>query len=140
MIGQHIWLTGSGAAGAVQVLTSQADIHTFTIVEKCSVIQAGFLVGTIVASSVSAVVEFDRVPKHAGVREAAFASLTIPTGTVVGDIYYDVPATIKTLYPGDTVVVQVATASTSTGGGYPYLVVEPIPERPANVTGMHESA
>lgn len=137
MIGQHIWLMGGGAAGAAQLLTSATDIHTFTIVEKCRVIQAGFTVETDVSSSVAPVVEFDRIPKHDGVREAAFAQLTLGLTVLTGDVYYEEPTTEKTLYPGDRVVVQVATASDSAGQGYPFLVVEPIPERPANQGWMH---
>jgi hypothetical protein len=139
MIGQHQWLAGSGAAGAAQSLTSGADIHTFLICEKCKVIMSGFRVEADTVSSGAIVVEFDRVPNNDGTREAAFAQLSIPTAVVTGKVYYEIPTTEKLLYPGDQVVVQVATAAAgggAAGTGYPFLVVEPLPERPANITAM----
>jgi hypothetical protein len=145
MIGQHQWLVGKGNAGVGIALTTadNTDLCIIPILQKCTVIQAGVVISTAIVSGVSVVVQFDRVPKHAGSREAAFAEVTIPTGTVIGDIYWDIPTTVKTLYPGDTVVVQnsvCATDPAKAGACNPYLIVEPVPERPANVTGMHESA
>lgn len=136
MLHDRIPLIGSGAAGAAQLLTSAADIHLFSIPFKCKVIRVQFSTTTAVSSSVSAVVEFDRIPKSAGTREAAFAQLTIPTGVGIGKMYYEEPSTQKILYPGDQVAVQVATAASSTGAGHPSIIIEEIPERPANEAAM----
>lgn len=140
-LGTHLWLIGSGAAGAAQALTSATDIHTFVIPERCVVVRAGFIVSSAaISSSVAAVLEFDRTPRIGGVREAAFAQITFPLTLGVGYGYWDQPATKKTLYAGDIVTVQVATASDSAGQGYPYLIVEPLPDAMANETAMTESA
>jgi hypothetical protein len=144
MIGQHIWLipSGAGTTGALDYdvsLTSTADTYSWVIPERCVVVRAGLYVATIFSSSVSAVLEFDRIPYAGGSREATFAQITIPTGATVGDYYYQEPTSTKTLYPGDTVVVQVATAATSTGTGVPFLIVEPIPERPTNESWAHSA-
>ena len=138
MIGHHVWLTtkGAGTMTAIDVVLtgSPADLYAWTIIERCVVIRVGFIIETAVSSSVSAVVNFDRIPNAGGSREAAFAALTIPTGATTGDYYYEEPSTTKTLYPGDIVICELLTVSDSAGTGHPFLIVEPIPERPANET------
>lgn len=133
-------LIGTGAAGAEVALTSAADVHTFVIPFKCEVVQVGVQVSTAISSSASVVVEFDRTPKSAGAREAAFESVTIPTGVTAGVLYYAKPSTRKLLYEGDIVTVQVATASDSAGKGYPIMLLKRIPEEAANNAAMVESA
>ena len=120
---------GSGAAGAAQVLTAAADIHTWVIPFKCRVIRSGFTISTLTDGS--SVVEFDRLPYNNGARESAFAQLTIPTAAVVGTVYYEDPSSAKYLYEGDRGAVQVGTAATA-GAGYPWLLVEYLPEVPGN--------
>lgn len=135
-----IVFTSGGAAGAVQVLTSAADIHIWQIPVKCQVKLVGFTVTVVVAASSAPVVDFDRVPYGViGSREAAFDQITLTTTTAVGKTYYAKPEG-KILYPGDHVIVQVSTAASSTGSGYAFMVCEEIPEEPANITGWVESA
>lgn len=139
-LGTHLWLVGSGAAGAAESLTSTADIHTFVIPERCVVVRVGFIVSTLINTVSAPVIEFDRIPRAGGTREDAFASITLGTATAVGYGYWDQPATKKTLYAGDRVAVQVATAVGTAGEGRPYLIVEPTPDAMANETAMTESA
>lgn len=140
MPGQNpFFLVGSGAAGAAQSLASATDIHTFTIPCKCRLLRACFNITTAVSSSGATIVEFDRIPYNNGTRESACVQLTIPTtATTVGNVYYDDPTTAKYLYEGDRVVVQVATAATSSGEGNPWLICEYIPEVAGNNAYMHE--
>ncbi len=136
-----IFLVGAGAAGAEPSLASAADIHTFVIPYKCRVRKVAVQISTAISSSGTTVVEFDRTPKSGGVREAAFATVNIPTtATTVGTVYYAAPASAKYLYAGDLVTVQVATAATSAGKGYPSLELEFIPEEPGNNTALIASA
>ena len=134
------YMNGVGTAGAGLSFTSAADVYTFAItMPKCRLLSAGALLTTAVSSSGAVVVEFDRVPYNNGSRESASVQLTIPTtATTVGNVYFDYPSAAVYLYAGDTVVVQVATASTSTAAGVPYLELEYIPEVPGNNAYMHE--
>lgn len=131
---------GSGAAGAAQLLTSAADIHIWQIPFKCRVKLVGFTVTVVVSASSAPVVDFDRVPYGViGSREAAFDTLTLTTTTAVGKTYYAKPEG-KILYAGDHVIAQVSTAASSTGQGYPFMIVEYIPEEEANVSAWVKSA
>ena len=133
------FMVGSGAAGAAQSLAAATDIHIFPITCKCRLLSAGFNLVAAVSSSGNTVVEFDRTPYNEGSRESACVQLTIPaTATTGGNVYWDAPSTAKYLYQGDIVTVQVATAATSSGTGYPYLELEYIPEVAGNNAYMHE--
>ena len=130
----------SGAAGAEQALTSAADIHTWVIPFRCTVKRIGLTVGTDISSGVSVIVNFDRTPKSDGTREAAFDSLTIPTATATGSVYYADIGSVKTLYEGDLVTVQVATASDSAGAGRAWMLVDIQEDVAGNNTDMTASA
>ena len=134
-------LVGTGAAGAEPSLASAADIHVFVIPFKCELKQARVHVSTAISSSGAVVVEFDRTPKSGGVREATCVTVNVPTtATTIGTVYYAAPSSKKFLYEGDIVTVQVATAATSAGKGYPILILKRIPEEAANNAAMIASA
>lgn len=141
MIGTHIWAVSEGAGTAKTNidcdLSSAADVTMSTILERCVVIRVGMILTATPSTTNAIVVEFDRLPHSAVIREAAFATLTIPTTATDGLIYYEEPTTTKILYPGDILFCQVATQASVSGIGIPYAVFEPIPDRPTNETQMN---
>lgn len=138
MIGTHVWLVAQGAGTAktdIDVnLAGAADKYLWTIIERCVVIRVGMILTATPSTNNAIVVEFDRLPHSVASREDAFATLTIPTTATDGLVYYEEPTTTKTLYPGDFLFCQVATAPSSSGTGIPFAIVEPIPDRPTNET------
>lgn len=129
-----------GTAGAAEALTSATDIHIFAVPFRCVVKRVGVTIATTISSSGSVVVDFDRVPKSAGTREDAFETLTIPTATATGSVYYADVGSEKILYEGDTLAVQVSTGSTSAGTGYPWILVNVVEDVAGNNSAMTKSA
>jgi hypothetical protein len=138
---------GGGAAGAEQLLTSAADIHTFTIPFKCKPIRAGVTITTTVSSAASVVVKFDRRPtagSDTNRGDGDVGTITIAKTAAAGKAYYEntdyvdagTGEWVDYLDEGEQVVVQVTTASTSAGKGIPWLLVELFPEMPGNNSAM----
>ena len=69
--------------------------------------------------------------------EAAVGTITVPSGDNQGEDLYEEPSSRVTLNSEDEVVVDV-TAETFGGAclAVPYIIIEEIPERPANNSQM----
>ena len=138
MIGQHIWLIGGTTVGAAVNLTGTGTIMTWPILEKCRLLQWGVIMAST-ATVTASVLTLTRV--RLGTSTTLILPLTIPiTTSTIGKVYYTEPGGLSTpadytYYPGDRLLCVQGTASTA-GTGYPYIVVEPIPERPANISNM----
>lgn len=122
-----------------------ADVGVITIPFKCEVVRAQVTVTEVCAGSTSTpVVDFDKRPtagSDTGRGSADIGHLVLST-TAAGKVMFDEVANGTVLYPGEEVVVQLATAAvgTPTGHFYPVLIVKPIPEETVNLSDMVETA
>ena len=130
---------GGGAAGAAQLLTGNATIHTFTIPFRCIPIRCGFTMTT--ASTVGpSTVKFTGAGGTAG----NCGTLTIPLTAAIGAAYYEATdyvaagtgSWLAALDEGDQVTVIVSGTTDATGAGIPWLLVEINPEQPGNNSAM----
>ena len=129
---------GGGAAGAAQVLSSGATIHTFTIPFKCTPIRCGFTLTAALTTS-AAVVKFTGAGGTAG----NCGALTFSPTAAIGKCYYENTDYVAdgsglwlaSLDEGEQVLVVVTTTDVA-GQGIPWLLVEINPEQPANNSAM----
>lgn len=144
---QIIPLIGGGAAGAAQSLGAATDIHVFTIPFKCRPLRVGFTLTTTISGGVAPIVKFDRRPtagSDTSRGDGDVGTLTFSATGAAGKAYYEntdykadgTGEWVETLDEGEQVVVQVSTASAANGAGIPWMLVEPVPERPANNSAM----
>lgn len=117
-----------------------ADLGLFVIPFKCEVLEAGLAITeTCAGGSTTPVVDFDSRPtagSDSSRGAADIAHLVLGT-TAAGKVVYDLAGKGTILYPGQEVVVQLATQATGTsagGHGRPYLLVKQIPETSANLS------
>jgi hypothetical protein len=122
-----------------------ADLGSFIVPFKCEVIEAGGVVTeTCAGASTTPVVDFDKRPtagSDSSRGTADIAHLVLGT-TAAGKVVYDKVAIGTVLYPGDEVVVQLATQATGTGAAghiRPYLLVKYNPETNANLADKVET-
>lgn len=116
-------LTGVGTAGAALALSSTADIYTFTLPQRCKVIEIG-VVDIVNAGSNAYVVKFDRRPtagSDSGRGDGDVGVLNSVASPTVGKAtrkFVDVD-----LDKHDQVVVEVTDAGPASSTGVPYMVV-----------------
>jgi hypothetical protein len=116
-------LMGVGTAGAALSLASTADIYTFTLPQRCSVIEIG-VVDIVNAGSNAYVVKFDRrvtAGSDSGRGDGDVGALTSAASPTVGKAtrkFVDV-----SLDKHDQVVVEVTDAGPASSTGIPYMVV-----------------
>lgn len=128
-----------GALGAVQVLTSAANIAKFLAPEQMDVLEISFELTTAVSSSASVVITvYNRTSPTVTASQVTLGTLTIPTGAAIGQIYYK--AIEAKVLQGSTIEFDVTTDSSSTGGGYCGVKVGFNSENPLNVPNMVLSA
>ena len=127
------------------------DAAVYVIPYKCQVFQAGVvLTETPAGTGATPVVKFDKRPtagSDTSRTDGTIANLVLDGSDEAGALVYDEVAAYGAaagiLEPGQEVVCELATAATGTGkAGHfrPVLVVKYIPETPANLTGMSETA
>lgn len=127
--------TGYNAAAGIGT-TSSGNKATFTVPFKCSVVRAGCVVTATPGGT--GVVKFTKRPtagSDSGISAGDVAEIYLST-TAAGKVLYDDAGAGVDLSPGQEVVVNVSTASTSTGSIRPFLLVEYLPETVANLTNM----
>lgn len=128
-------------------IASPTVVTTSTgIVSRNFAVQQPFIVRSIAACVVVApgttppVLNFKRRPTPASATgEVSIGTLTIPTTAAVGSVYYKTGFSTK-IFPGEELVVDVTTASVTTGTVVPSAHVEPSWEAPANNVEMILSA
>lgn len=115
-------------------LTSNAVIKKFTLARSMYLRQIALVVTTAMNSTGAAVVQVKKYPAAGSSANAVLlGSLSIPAAAVGGQVYYkDIPA-VK-LLPGQELVFEVTTASTTAGKGICLFDADDNPERPANVS------
>jgi hypothetical protein len=128
---------------------SAADVlGVFYAPYKCKVRQAGLVVTeTFACATTAPVFHFDKdTAGTAPTSNGDVAIITVPTATAAGKTMYDnYPMTTEiTFSPGEWIIVEMHTdaAHTGTVAGkvYPYLLVDFLPETPANISSMVETA
>lgn len=128
-----------GSLGSAQSLASAANISKFLAPEQMDVLQIAFEVTTLTSSSGNIVITvYNRTSPGVTSGQVTLGTLTIPTATAVGQIYYK--ALEAKVLEGSTVEFDVTTAATSAGAGYSYVKVGFSSEMPANVANMVASA
>ena len=129
----------------IDLVQTVGDMGSFIVPFKCEVFLAGLMVTEVCAgSSATPIVDFDKRPtagSDASRGAANVAHLVLAT-TAAGKVMYDEAGKGVTLEPGQEVVVQLTTKAegTPTGHAIPFLLVKYLPETPANMTGMVETA
>lgn len=127
------------------------DAAVFVIPFKCQVFIAGVvLTETPAGTGATPVVKFDKRPtagSDTNRTNGTIANLVLDGTDVAGEMVYDDVAAhgaaAGILEPGEEVVAELAVAATGTGkAGHfrPVLVVKYIPETPANLAEMKETA
>lgn len=125
-----------------------ADAAVFEILARCAVLEAGVIVTeACVGDMTTPIVDFDKRPTAGSDTDRGAADIAhLVLGTsVAGVVMYDLVATGTILYPGEEVVVELATRAEDSGvygSGHirPYLLVEYLPEVAANLTDKVETA
>lgn len=110
------------------------NLMRFPVPYKCQVRRAAILWGT--AGAAQAVVEFDqRVTPNSDTGRVNIATITKPAAESLGKYIYKDPATSVILNEGDQVVIEVT--DLEAGSTFePVLLVERMPEQPANQADM----
>ena len=142
MFGGKIFYAFTVGAADGLALSSEADIWIWSVPFKCKPIRVGVNVTTATSGNAS-VVKFDRKVSSASRGDGDVGTLTIPDATAIGACIYQDSDYVAAgtgywdeyLEEGDLVYVQVTTL-VATGKVLPWLVVEIMPERPANNSGM----
>ena len=139
-----------GEASAALSLTSTTDIWIIAVPFRCKPIRAGFTITTAITVT-DAIINFDSIIYTATGSSTRgncdVGQITCPVGAYAYKCYYDNTDYVAagtgtwkgTLDEGDLIVVQVYQAATA-GAGFPFVIVEVDPERPANNTNMVQSA
>ena len=139
----HLAIDYDDALG-IDMDQAAGDMGSFIILSKCEVFRAGALVTEVCAGSTSTpVVKFDKRPTGGSDTERGdgdIAELKLLT-TVAGKVMIDEVAKGEILYPGEEVVVELATAAVGTPTGHilPFLLVKDIPEILDNLTNVVET-
>lgn len=121
-----------------------ADVAVFVVPFKCEVILAMLAISETCAGTTPGVVDFDRRPTIASdtSRGAADIAHFLMGTTAAGKVLYDQAGLGTILYPGDEVVVQIATQPVTGPAGHfrPILLVKYCPETLANLSDMVATA
>jgi hypothetical protein len=121
-----------------------ADVARILVPFKCEVVLAALIITETCAGTTPGVVTMDKRPtagSDASRGAADIASFAMGT-TAAGKMLYDKVAKGTILYPGDEVVVEIATQPVTGPAGHfePVLLVKPLSETLANLTDMVETA
>src|SRR5690349_22697330 len=114
--------------------TTAVDVAIIPVPYKCQVRRVGLVVTT--ADALGATVTFDqRVKAGSDVGRVTFATVTKSASDQQGKYIYEDPTTSVVLNEGDEIVVQVTDVEAS-GKAWAIVLVERIPEVPANQSDM----
>ena len=120
------------------------DMGSFIVPFKCEVFLAGLMTTEVHAGTTPGVLDFDKRPTAGSdaSRGAADVAHFMLGTTATGKVLYDEVGKGVTLEPGQEVVVQLTTQPVTGPSGHvmPFLLVKYIPETPANMSGMVETA
>lgn len=130
--------TDWGITGAKLDTISAGEAFAIAVVPytKCKLVRVGFTVGTVAAGTTST--PTIKVFNGTIASGTLIATLTVGT-TAAGNCVYEEPSSLVTLSGGDIITFELDVADvggTPTSEGFPYVLVEPIPETAANVTTM----
>lgn len=127
-----LWAGASATAGLA--MDSLADVAVIPVPYKCQVRRVALLYTT--SGSAAAAVEFDqRVTAGSDSGRVNFATVSKGASNQQGKYIYEDPATSVVLNEGDEIVVQVTDVEAS-GKAWAIVLVERIPEVPANQSDM----
>lgn len=131
------------ALATADTTASAADKGAVTITFPCILRQIQFLVTTNISNNTSAAVEsVDHRPTYGSdTGRTELGTLVLAHGTAAGKVVYK--NVNKKLNPGEQLVCKHKTAGTGSspaGAGRFRLILEPISENPANLSGMVASA
>lgn len=132
-------------AAGVDCDQSAADVAIFPIPFKCEIVRVGCTVTEVCAGSSSTpVVDFDSRPTAGSDTDRGAADIghLVLGTTAAGKVMYDEAGAGTVLEPGEEIVCQLTTAAvgTPTGHFFPFVLVKQIPEMPANLDNMVETA
>ncbi len=123
---------------------SAADVAVFAIPFKCEIVRAMLAISETCAGTTPGVVDFDIRPtiNDDTNRTAATAGHLLMGTTAKGKVLYDEVGAGTILYPGQEVVVEIATQPVADPAGHfrPMLLVKPVPEVVGNLDDMVETA
>jgi len=123
------------------VLTSNAVIKKFAAVREFNLRRVAVGITTLTSSSGGIVVTISRYPTMgANTSAVVLGTITIPSATAVGSVYYKDLTTVYKILPGQELVFEVTTAATSAGAGVCMFDADDSPETAANITSMTASA
>lgn len=137
--------TSNASLTAASIGGSVADYAVYNIMEGCQLTRIYFFVKTLVASSTAnEVYTFYQRPTSASTSgQVAIGTLTIPTGSTVGQVIYKDVESVK-LLPGQDLAIKRTTQGTDgssvAGAGFLGFKACLDAEDPRNVTLMVKSA
>lgn len=132
------FLTAAAIGGSV------ADYGVFAVMEAIEVTRLMFFVSTLVASSTANEVYtfYQRPTSGSASGQVAIGTLTIPTGSTVGQVIYKDVESVK-LLPGQDFAIKRTTQGTDgssvAGAGFIGFKAFMVTEDPRNVAGMVKS-
>lgn len=134
----HDYFPLRSASFAMDDTTTAVDVAIIPVPYKCQVRRAAILVAS--SETLSATVTFDqRVLAGSDAGRVTFATISKSASNQQGKYIYEDPTTSVVLNEGDEIVVDNLLAGTSTdtaGSAYAIVLVERMPEQPANQTDM----
>lgn len=126
------------ASFALDDTTTAVDVAIIPVPYKCQVRRVGLLVTS--SETIAATVTFDqRVLAGSDVGRVTFATISKAASNQQGKYLYEDPTSSVVLNEGDEIVVDDLMAGTSTdtaGTAYAFVLVERMPETPANQVDM----
>ena len=139
----HLAIDYDDLAG-IDMDQTAGDMGSFIVPFKCEVCLAGLMTTEVHAGTTPGVLDFDKRPTAGSdaSRGAADVAHFMLGTTATGKVLYDEVGKGVTLEPGQEVVVQLTTQPVTGPSGHvmPFLLVKYIPETPANMSGMVETA
>jgi hypothetical protein len=126
-----------GAIGAVESLTSAANIAKFLCPEQMDVLQVSFKVTTAPTVTAAVISVYNRTSPGVTSGQVLLTTITIPVATAIGTLVYKpIEASCQ---EGSTVEFDVTTTATA-GAGYGYCKVGFSSENPTNLASSLLSA
>ena len=123
---------------ALDDTTTAVDVAIIPVPYKCQVRRVGLLVAS--SETIAATVTFDqRVLAGSDVGRVTFATISKAASNQQGKYLYEDPSSSVVLNEGDEIVIDDLMAGTSTdtaGTAYAFVLVERMPETPANQVDM----
>lgn len=130
--------TDWGVTGAKLDTISAGDVFAVAVIPytTCKLRRVGFTVGTVAAGTTTTPVI--KVWRGTIADADLIATLTIST-TAAGNCVYEEPSDEVLIEGGDIITFEldvVDAGGTPTSEGFPFVLVEPVPETAANVSTM----